>query len=447
MTTELKPVRQVGGYVTVPGDKSVAHRAALLSVLATEPLTIRNFPDSEDCARSLEAAQSLGVTVEQRDDHLLLTPPETVTVDTDKMIDCGNSGTTVRLLSGILAGLPIEVTLTGDESLSRRPMKRIIEPLTTMGAELFADDYHLPMRIRGNKLLPFEYRLPVASAQVKSCLLLAGLSSRCSVTIREDMLTRDHTEHMIRALGGDLQVRDIKPVYEDDPRDPRKRRLVMPEDFKREIVLAANTSIKGGEVDIPGDISTAAFFFAAAAIGGGQVTIDNLGLNPTRTGFLDHLKAIGCSVKISGKETISGEPRGSVTVTGGPLKARKITGDHTVALIDEVPIIAVMAAFSDGTTVIRDAAELRVKESDRLQATADNLERMGVKVGLLDDGLAIEGAREVHGTDIRSFGDHRIAMAFTIGSLFAVGPSTLDDDSVVGISCPSFFDLLKQIAQ
>ena len=314
-----------------------------------------------------------------------------------------------------------------------------------MGAELFDNEGHLPLKIRGTKLLPFEYRLPVPSAQVKSSLLMAALASKCSLVLREDIITRDHTELMLTELGQGLTVREIKQIVMTDPDDPRKRKRSMPEDFKKELSLASNASIEGGTVNIPGDISTAAFFMAAAAISGGTVTVTNLGLNPTRTGFLDHLKAIGCQVEIKDRISISGELRGNVTVTGGPLKARKISGENTARLIDEIPIIAVMAAFSQGTTLIRDAGELKIKETDRLQAITENLEKMGVKCGVLGDGLIIEGGREYNGAEFESNGDHRIAMAFSIAALFLESPSTIEDASVVDISCPDFYELLDKI--
>ncbi|MFH2050306.1 MAG: 3-phosphoshikimate 1-carboxyvinyltransferase [bacterium] len=445
---KLLPVKHIGGLITVPGDKSIGHRAALLSLLAKEPITVINYPSGQDCQSSLNAVQALGVKLEKLENHkVVLTPPEEIKADSGLIIDCGNSGTTTRLLSGIIAGLPIEVTLTGDQSLQSRPMKRVIDPLTEMGAELFSEEGHLPMRIRGNKLLPFEYRMPVASAQVKSSILLAGLASGCSVTIREDAITRDHTELMIEELGGEINVRLVKAVLIDDPNDPRKRIMHMPEPFKKEIVLSSRAKLNGGEIDIPGDISTASFFMAAAAISGKSITINNLGLNKTRTAFLDYLKAIGSEINIENRQTVSGESRGDVTVTGGLLKPRKISGETTVGLIDEIPIVSVIAAFTPGTTIIRDAAELKVKESDRLAATAENLKRMGIKCGLLEDGLAIEGGQDLSGADFVSYGDHRIAMAFSIASLFLIGPSTIDDETCVDISCPEFYDLLDKITQ
>ncbi len=447
MNRELSPARRIGGTIVVPGDKSIAHRAALLSILASSPIEVINFPDNADCLSSLKAAESLGVKVAKESNKLVFTPPDSLSPDPETTVDCGNSGTTARLLSGIVAGTEIELTITGDESLQSRPMKRIIDPLTEMGAEFFCEDGRLPMRIRGHKLLPFEYRLPVASAQVKSAVLLAGLASNCTVAVQEEIVTRNHTELMMQHLGKGVEIRKITPVPVQDPLDPRKKKMQMPEPFKRETHLTSQTRITGGTIDIPGDMSTAAFFFAAAAISGETITVENIGLNPTRTAFLDYLKLIGCKVVIENKVTISGEPRGTVTVTGGKLSHRKISGSMTVALIDEIPIIAVVAAFASGTTVIRDAAELRVKESDRLAAVAENLSRMGVKHGILEDGIAVEGGHEFTGADFVSYGDHRIAMAFSIASLFLVGHSTIDDAECVNISCPTFYDILDQIKQ
>jgi len=445
---DLKPARKIGGAISVPGDKSIAHRAALMSIISGGPIEVHGFPGNADCAASLRAAEAFGVTVEKiSDDRMRLRPPVRPNIEPETIVDCGNSGTTTRLLAGLVAGTDQAVILSGDESLSRRPMKRIVEPLTAMGAELIDTEGHLPMTVRGRKLLPFEYQMPVASAQVKSALLLAGLAAGCSVTIREDFLTRDHTELMLSHLGANLEAREVKSVMEPDPVDPRKKRRVMPESFRKEIVLGARSKLSGGEIDIPGDISTAAFFFALAALFGQTVTVTGVGLNPTRTAFLNYLKAIGCKVEIENRQILSGEARGDVTVTGGELKARKIAGETAVGLIDEIPIVAVLAAFSEGETVIRDAAELRVKESNRLEAVAHNLRAMSVSCGVLEDGLIIEGKKDPSGGDFVSFGDHRIAMAFAIAAQGAVGPSTIDNPDVVDISCPQFFELLDQIRQ
>ena len=373
MTRELKPSKSIGGELQVPGDKSIAQRGVLFALLSQGPIVLKNFPAAADCRTAIDAVKQFGVKVEEQDSTITLIPPPTISIPDDTYINCGNSGTTARLLAGIAAGSPWTVVLSGDESLSTRPMKRISEPLSAMGAELIDTDGHLPMTVKGKKLLPFEFTLPVPSAQLKSSLLLAGLASHCSVTVRELIPSRNHTEVMINQLGEGLTVRDIKSEMVEDPDDPRKRRMVMPEEFRREITLSAQAGIRGGEVDIPGDFSTAAFFFALAALSDSTLTVRKVGLNPTRTGFLDYLKTLGTRVDVADKETIGGELRGTVTVTGNGIKPRRVAGDTVVGLIDEIPLVAVLAAFADGTTVIRDAAELRVKESDRLQAVAHNL--------------------------------------------------------------------------
>jgi 3-phosphoshikimate 1-carboxyvinyltransferase len=445
---DLKPVRKVHGTIRVPGDKSIAHRVALVSVLAEGPLIVHNFPHGDDCQASLKATRMLGVQVQQADDGVLtLTPPPSINIPADTVIDCGNSGTTARLLAGLIAGTSQRAVISGDESLSRRPMKRITDPLTSMGAEAVATDGHLPLLIQGKPLLPFEYRLPVPSAQVKSALLLAGIAAGCSVRLLEDVITRDHTELLLAHLGAAIETREINAVLQADPDDPRKKRRIMLESFRKEIKLGSRTRPGAGVIDIPGDISTAAFFFGAAAITGGTVTVEQVGLNPTRTAFLEHLKAIGCEVVITDRIVVSGEARGTVTVTGGELRGRKIAGETATALLDEIPILAVLAAFAKGETIIRDAAELRLKESDRLEAIDHNLRQMGVPCGLLEDGLIIEGRKDPSGGDFKTFGDHRIAMACAIASLAAVGPSNLDDATVVKVSCPTFFDMLTQIVQ
>lgn len=447
MKRDLKPVRKINGRIRVPGDKSIAHRAAILSILASGPLRVRSYPDNADCRTSLNAARALGVRIEEQDGCLVLNPPLRIQIPNDTIIDCGNSGTTARLLAGLVAGTDQRVILAGDESLSKRPMERVVDPLCSMGAEVTATDGHLPLMVQGRKLLPFEYRLPVASAQVKSALLLAALASGCSVILREDIITRDHTELMMAHLGATIECREVTSVLQPDPVDPRKKRRIMPEPFRKEIRLGSRSRIAGGEIEIPGDLSTAAFFFAAAALHKGTITVEQVSLNPTRTAFLEHLRAIGCRVDVANRSIVCGEARGDVTVTGGELKGRKVAGDATAALIDEIPILAVLAAFSEGETIIRNAAELRVKESDRLEAIAHNLQAMAVPCGVLEDGLIIEGRKEPSGGDFKSFGDHRIAMAFSIAALAAVGPSTMDDAEAANVSCPGFSELLGQIAR
>lgn len=445
MSRALKPARKISGTIRVPGDKSIAHRAALLSVLARGPVEIRNFPDNDDCARSLHAAEQLGVRKVDTESGFILQPRASA-LSESPLIDCGNSGTTARLLCGVLAGLSgMQATLHGDDSLSRRPMKRVMEPLARMGADCFSETGTLPLRVIGKNLLPLDLDMNLPSAQLKSALILAAMGSSCSLTIREFVVSRDHTEQMVMALGTGLTVREIHPVLEPDPLDPRKKRQTRPEPFDREIRVSPGAAVRGGTVDVPGDVSTASFFWTAAALTGGSVTVEGVGLNATRTAFLEHLRQIGAGVTITDKTTVGGEPRGTVTVTGGALKSRRVHGAMIPALIDELPLVALLGAFADGTTIIRDAGELRVKESDRIAAVGENLGRMGVKVAVLEDGLAIEGKTEPSGADFASFGDHRIAMTFSIAALAASGPSSIDDPHCVRISCPSFYDLLMQI--
>lgn len=447
---ELRPAKKIGGSVTVPGDKSIAHRAVLLSIIANGPLEVRNFPESEDCHRSLRAARRLGVKVEAGDsaENFRLHPPDRPALESDEPIDCGNSGTTARLLLGILAGLGLQATLVGDESLSQRPMKRVTAPLSELGASFRDTGGRLPITVlAGCPLLPGSYRLELPSAQVKSALLLAAMSANRMFRLEEVTLSRDHTEIMIRHLNGPIQITDYRPQLIEDPQDPRRKRLLREKDFARLLQLSGERGIEAGEIDIPGDISTASFFFGLAAISRKSITVQDVGLNPTRTGFLDVLRQFGSTVEIAERRTVSGELRGTVTVTGGQLKGRKLQGEQIVALIDEVPILAVVAACAEGTTVIRDAGELRVKETDRLAAIAANLTAMGVKAGELEDGLAIEGGKQLHGADIRTFGDHRIAMAFSIAAQIAAGPTVLDDAACVAVSCPDFYERLARVSR
>ncbi len=442
----LKPHRKIHGTLALPGDKSISHRAALLSLLTEDTLRIINYSDGEDCAASLDAVRSLGCTVErQSESTLTIKPPESFPTETVK-IDCGNSGTTARLLTGILSGLDIPAEIVGDDSLSKRPMKRIVEPLRELGARFDDSTETLPLYPLGGAHGNLEYRMPVASAQVKSSILFAACAGGGGAAVIEDVRTRDHSERMLKHLGATIETHSPRIELRADSRDPRKKTRTVLDDWKARIVIKGNGKLSGGDIDIPGDMSTAAFFFAAAAIGKGEVTIENLGLNPTRTAFLDHLRAIGCETHVESRVTISEEPRGVVTVRGGKLKGRKISGALSAQLIDEIPIIAVMACFSDGPTLIRDVAELRVKECDRLEALIENLRRMGAKVGSVEnDGIVVEAKGEMQPADFKSFGDHRIAMALSVASLFLAGESTIDDSECVGVSCPRFYEMLDSI--
>ncbi|MEZ5359198.1 MAG: 3-phosphoshikimate 1-carboxyvinyltransferase [Candidatus Zixiibacteriota bacterium] len=443
----IKKAKKLQGAPKMPGDKSISHRAAILSLLCAERVTIENYSPAADCKSTLNAVKQLGAGVKEENGKVVISPPlGGGIIEPESPIDCGNSGTTMRLLAGLLAGADINATLTGDESLSKRPMKRIIEPLKLMNAEIAgSEEGTAPLSIQPATLVPIDYTMPVASAQVKSAILLAGASARTKVTVREKIIARDHTERMLQSLGADLQVDTVKPEVVDDPDDPRKKIRKLPtEKYKAAITLDVGGKLSGGEIIVPGDFSTAAFFIGAALmIRGSHLILKDVGVNNTRTGFLTVLKQMGAEIELKNRRDIGNEPVADIEVVHSKLKPRKISGDIIPKLIDEIPILALIAASLDGTTVIRDAEELRVKECDRIHAIAENLMRMGVKVGEFPDGLAIEGHGELEGAEIDTFGDHRIAMAFGAAGLAAHGGVKISDAEVVDISCPGYFSLLE----
>ena len=403
--------------INVPGDKSISHRAVMLAAMSNGTCVIRGFLPSEDCMCSVGAMRALGVEIENPEPATLIVHGkrgrfEAPTAD----IDCGNSGTTMRLVAGILAGQPFRSRLVGDASLSRRPMRRIVEPLTQMGAKLTAEggDGRPPLLIEGGNLRPLHYVSPVASAQVKSAVLLAGMFASGKTSVTEPTQSRDHTERM-------LEYFLVRPQIQDQ-----------------------TVSIYGGQIPesqdfmVPGDISSAAFWLvAAAAHPNAHLLIKNVGLNETRTGVLGVLVRMGAHVR-EVVEVDQAEPLGSIEITGARLKATRIAGKEIPNVIDELPILAVAAALAQGTTVIADAKELRVKETDRIAAIATNLRAMGVQVVETEDGMEITGGSPLHGAHLESFGDHRIAMAFAIAGLFAEGETVISDTECVATSYPGF---------
>ena len=444
--TSVKRAYKLQGALSLPGDKSISHRAALIALVCRQKVEITNFAPGDDCQRSLAAVRQLGGVIETEANLVRISMPPDGLLSPTEPINCGNSGTTMRLLAGLLCGSGVSTRLVGDQSLSRRPMDRIAAPLRLMNANIeLADGDTAPMKITPSRIIPIDYTLPVASAQVKSSLLFAGLASGCDVTIRERIVTRDHMERMIRHMGGTVNIEDVVPELVTDPKDPRKRIKITPTDeYKRTITLAPAGRLSGGVIEIPGDISTAAYFIAAALmVPGSHLILQGVGLNSTRTMFINILKQMGADIKISGRLDKSGEPTGDIEVKYTKLKPRKIAGDIIPGLIDELPILAVLAASLAGTTVIRDAAELRLKESDRIKALTVNLNAMGVKVGEFPDGLAIEGSGEINGAEVDSFGDHRVAMAFAVAGLAAHGTTVIKNSDVVKVSCPSFFTMLE----
>lgn len=427
------PARSLRGRVRLPGDKSISHRAAMVASLAEGASSIRNFAESADCLSTLSCLARLGVSIERNEEALLIRGAGKRGLRMPQVpLDCGNSGTTMRLLSGVLAGQGFESELTGDESLSRRPMGRVIEPLTAMGAEFGSSDGFPPLRIRGTeKLNSIQYELPVASAQIKSCVLLAGLNARGVTSVVEGTPTRDHTERMLEWFGAGIDTADTA--------DGKK------------ISISGESRLAARDLAVPADISAAAFFMVAAAcLPDSEIEMTGVGLNPTRTAVLEVLLSAGAQIELRGEREESGEPVGDVIVRGGigstgnvngPLR---IDGERIANLIDEIPVLAVFGTQIDGGVEVRDARELRVKESDRIAAVVSNLRAMGADVTEFDDGFLVRRS-ELNGAEIDSFGDHRIAMAFAVAGLFAKGTTSIKGAGCIDVSFPSFFDALKGV--
>ena len=414
------------GKLEVPGDKSISHRAVMFGSVAEGITTISHFLEGEDCLSTIDCFRKLGVTIEQNGTDVkvygkgfsgLSAPSE--------VLDVGNSGTSIRLLLGLLAGVPFDLTFTGDESIAKRPMKRVVDPLRQMGAQINGrDDGNLiPLTVKGSALTGIEYELPVASAQVKSAILLAGLQADGETTVIEKERTRDHTEKMIQSFGGHISVDGLR------------------------ITVRGGQSLKGGHISVPGDISSAAFWLAAGAIvPGSEITIENVGLNPTRTGIIDVLREMGADMDVYVDEEAGlGEEVGTITIRYSKLRGITIGGDIIPRLIDEIPIIALMATQAKGQTIIKNAEELKVKETNRIDAIATQLGRLGAMITPTDDGLIIEGDQSLRGGKADSLTDHRIGMTLSIASLISDGPVELENESAISVSYPSFFDDLERL--
>ena len=425
MELRIKRAPQIDIEISVPGDKSISHRAIIIAALSNGICTLRGFLPSEDCMHTVNAMRALGIKIEQPEpDTLIVHGKKRVLTPPKKDIDCGNSGTTMRLLAGLLAGQTFESRLVGDEGISKRPMDRVIAPLRQMGANIVGEgpDQTSPLRIHGGSLRGIHYRLPVASAQVKSALLLAGLFARGKTTVEEPSPTRNHTEVLLNYFL-------VRTVQDDD----------------------GNVTVFGDQVPesrdftIPGDISSAAFWLvAAAAQPRGHLLVRGVGLNETRTAFLGVLLRMGAQVREAIEDVDQLEPRGIVEVTGVPLKGTVMQGKEVPQFIDELPILAVAGALANGQTIIRHAQELRVKETDRIAAIAHNLRTMGAQVTEMNDGLQIHGPAPLRGARVASFGDHRIAMAFAIAGLFAEGETIVQDADCIRESYPGFATVLEE---
>jgi len=423
----VRPARNLRGSVNLPGDKSISHRYAMLAAIAEGPSRLENYSTGADCASTLGCLQSLGAKWARTDGSSnvievqgsgpsLAAPSES--------LDCGNSGSTIRMLSGIVAAQKFTTEMAGDESLSRRPMERVIAPLTAMGAQITSQDGRPPLCIQGTDLKGIDYQMPVASAQVKTCLLFAGLLAEGETRIEEPLRTRDHGEVALRAFGAHLD---------------RK---------KNEVTIRGGQRLQGIEARIPGDLSSAAFFLCAAALfPDSQLTIPALLMNPTRARLLDILTQMGVRISVTQLEEMHGEPVGTLQVAGGRLKGATIGGADAAALIDEIPVLAAIAPYTEQGIEIRDAKELRVKESDRIASIATNLRAMGAQVEEREDGLKIPGQQTMQGAEVESFGDHRIAMAFSIAALRAQGDTLIRGSESAAISYPVFFSTLEGLLE
>ena len=419
----IHPSGPLRGCLTVPGDKSISHRAVMLGALANGTTHITGFLMGEDCLSTIDCFRKMGVEIEVREDEVIV---EGVGLhglcEPEEALYTGNSGTTTRLLCGILAGQPFTATLNGDASIQKRPMGRVIKPLREMGASIEGkNDNYCPLTLYPSELHGIEYRLPVASAQLKSAILLAGLYAEGQTTVIEPAPSRDHTERMFRALGVEIDT-EGSTITLDPPED-----------------------LHAVDIAVPGDISSAAFFLTAGAIvPGSELTIRNVGVNPTRTGVIDVLRDMGASITEDNFRDES-EPVCDLTVRASVLHGVEIGGAIIPRLIDELPVIAVAAAFAEGETVIRDAQELKVKESNRIAAMVRELGRAGVDVEETEDGMIIRGGKTPRGASFETYGDHRIAMSMAVLALGAEGVSRIDDPEVVAISYPGFFDTLGQL--
>lgn len=425
-SVSIRPARNILGSLRVPGDKSISHRYAMLAALAPGRSRFDNFAPGADCASTLGCVRDLGCTVERDENGVVAIDGLAAQLQAPSQpLDCGNSGSTMRMLSGILAAQPFTSELIGDESLSRRPMKRIIEPLTQMGAEIHAaNGDRAPLRINGGKLHGIEYRPAVASAQVKTSVLFAGLLAEGRTTVHEPARTRDHGELALRAFGAEV------------------------ERTQHSVSIQGGQTLHPLETVVPGDISSAAFFLCAAAIfPESNLVIDGVLLNPTRSALLDVLTAIGSRISMLRVEESHGELVGTISLVPGRGRHVTIEGALTALLIDELPVLAAIAPFTAGGLEVRDAGELRVKESDRLSAVTRNLQAMGAQVEQTKNGWRIPGEQRLHGAEIESYDDHRIAMAFAIAALRAEGDSVIRNAECVAISYPGFFEDLERLVE
>ena len=425
MNQIILPAIRLEGEIEVPGDKSITHRAFILGSVCKGEVEIKNFSPAKDCLSTLNCLRALGLKIETRNSEALIQGEGLFGLNRpNEVLEAGNSGTTARLLCGLLAGQNFDSTITGDDSLKKRPMDRILQPLGLMGAKIHGRSQNrlLPVVIKGSSLRGIEYELPVPSAQVKSALLLAGLLAEGTTRLRGALNSRDHTERMLQHL---------RAKFEAGP---------------ERLSLEGKREFAGSKILVPGDFSSALFFSVAALLtSSSNLTIRNVGLNPTRTGAIAVLKRMQGEIVCTEEQLLNNEPSGTVITENSPLKSTEILPEEIPGLIDEIPILAVAATQAEGVTLIRGAKELRVKESDRIRALAQELNKMGARVKELTDGLEISGPTKLKGAAINSGGDHRIAMALAVAGLVASGKTTIENSQWADISFPNFFSILEQV--
>ena len=426
-TITIKPAASVKGEITVPGDKSISHRSIMLGAIANGTTTVRGFLRGGDNMATMGAFRSMGIRIDDDGETVVIQGKGLHGLsEPDDVIDCGNSGTTIRLITGLLAGQSFFTVVTGDQYLRKRPMKRVVEPLTRMGARILGRKQCTlaPLAISGGALNAIGYESPVSSAQVKSAIMLAGLYADGETSVREPSLSRDHSERMFRLFGASLEV------------------------FNSGVTVKGGVELQGQDIIVPGDISSATFFMVAALITPrSELLIRNVGVNPTRTGAIDILRAMGGKIELLNQREQSGEPVADILVSSSRLKGCAIAGSVVPRAIDEFPAICVAAACAEGTTTIREAKELRVKETDRISAMATNLRTLGVPVEECEDGMDVTGVESLAGGSVDSFGDHRIAMSLAVAALVAKDGITIADTGCVSTSFPTFFSLLDQVTR
>ncbi len=415
----------LNGTIQVPGDKSISHRSVMFGAIAKGTTTVDGFLLGEDCLSTIDCFKKLGVqiTVNGTDVEIHSEGIEGWN-EPSEVLYTGNSGTTTRLMLGILSGTKLHSIMTGDASIGKRPMRRVVDPLRLMGAQIAGrlDGQYTPLAIQGTKLLAIDYTMPVASAQVKSAILLAGLQAEGTTIVREKEVSRDHTERMLKQFGAEIDVVDGV------------------------VSLKGGQTLHGTHVSVPGDISSAAFFLVAGAVTpNSKITLQNVGVNETRDGILRVLKQMGANVDVQIEDETAAEPTATITVETSALQGITIEGDIIPTLIDEIPIIALLATQSNGTTVIKDAEELKVKETNRIDAVVNELEKLGANITATDDGMVIKGPTKLHGASLTTYGDHRIGMMGAVAALITEGDVTLDDAECIAVSYPTFFEHVEKL--